>query len=622
MKGTAIFALLWLMAPWALGAVYVVDGQAPNASDTNPGTPDAPLKTINRAAEIVQPGDTVIVKAGVYREHVRLTRSGKPGAPVTFVADPPHSVVITGADIMTGWERVPGEEPVYRIPWKHRFIINTRPDGSLVEQHPDDEEHRLWGRAELVLSDGQMCLPMLRLEELRSAWSRHAEALKAGKPSPVLQPPLPNLARPFAGAFCVAPKEEAPQAQERWLYVWLADGSDPNQHQIEAATRGALFGLSPWENAEGVHFVHVRGFIFRHAGTFPQRAAVWLQGSNNLLEDCIVEEMAGGGVLVNGTMRRCVIRRCGHTGGGAGGENFVNEDCLWEGNSWKPIHRGWDAGGFKLTWAKGGFFRRCRFVRNGGPGLWFDIHVRQVVVTECVFWENEHHGLFIEISRDITAVHNLFVRNGVGAVGKVEWPDWGIAGLTVAESQNCVIAFNTLVGNKEGIALREQGPRPLETDDYGIIPYHNRGLVIVGNVCAFNRGYQMALWYDNGSFGWHPAEREKFQTESSYEAWLKENRDRVYDPTGVGLTIDRNLYFALPEQKLFLYGAPWRPKHREFTALEEWSGHTGFDSHGVVADPLFVSPASDDYRFRLESPAWVQQLGWLTVPVKPQETGR
>jgi hypothetical protein len=61
-------------------AVYFVDVNSPKASDANPGTADLPLKTINRAAQLVQPGDMVVVKAGVYREHVRLVRSGKPGS--------------------------------------------------------------------------------------------------------------------------------------------------------------------------------------------------------------------------------------------------------------------------------------------------------------------------------------------------------------------------------------------------------------------------------------------------------------------------------------------------------------------------------------------------------------
>src|SRR5581483_9401927 len=122
-------------------------------------------------------------------------------------------------------------------------------------------------------------------------------------------------------------------------------GSDPDGHRMEASTRGLIFGISPFESREGVSDVRVRGFRFRYGATFPQRAAVWLHGSRNMIEDCTIEEMAGSGVALGGTLRRCLIRGCGHTGGSANEDGFVNERCLWEGNSWKPIDRGWEAGG-------------------------------------------------------------------------------------------------------------------------------------------------------------------------------------------------------------------------------------------------------------------------------------
>lgn len=586
--------------------MFYVDGQNPKASDDNPGTAQLPFKTIDKSAQVVEPGDTVIVKPGIYREHIRLKKSGKPGAPITFVADPPHSVIVSGADIVKGWQRLEGDEPIYFVKWTHRFVINVRPDGSLVEHHPDDEQHKLWGRAELVVADGKLCLPALTLDDLRKAWRLHQEAMKAGKPSPVLKPPLPNLGGPFVGMFCADTKNQL-------LYLWLEDGSDPDLHQIECATRGELFGLSPWENKEGVKFIYVRGFVFRHCATFPQRAAVWLLGANNLLEDCIVEEMAGGGVAVNGTVRRCIIRRCGHTGGGAIGENFLNEDSIWEENCWKPINRGWDAGGFKLAMAKNGVFRNCVFKHNGGPGLWFDIDVRNVIVTNCLFLENELHGLFIEISRNITVLDNLFIRNGVGAVGEIgEW-GWGIAGLTIAESQNCIVSRNTFYDNKDGIAFREQGPRPLQTED-GEIAYHNQGNVILRNVMANNRGYQLALWYDNPFFGWHPAEKEKFKEESAYEEWVRAHPELVYNPKAVGMLIDYNLYYPGEGEKLFLYGVPWRPKFKEFGDLTSWNKETGFDAHSRVADPLFINPKEGDFRFQSTSPALQLQSGCLHPP--------
>lgn len=598
--------------PWAWGREWVVAQDHPQASDENPGTAERPFKTISRAAQGVEPGDVVVVKAGLYREGVALRRSGRPGQPILFVADPPGSVVITGADPIDGWERMPGEEPIYRVPWPHRFVIDHLPDGTPVEHHPRDCP--LWGRAEQVIVDGHQLLPTENLEALRETWRQHQEARKQGEPLPALKPPLPNLGGPFAGRFAV-------DTRRKELYLWLADGSDPGTHRVEASTRPALFGLSPWERREGVAHVQVRGFVFRYGATFPQRAAVWLHGQENLLEDCLIEEMAGGGVLVHGTMRRCIVRRCGHTGGGASGHNFLNEECLWEGNSWKPIPRGWDAGGFKMAGANGGVFRRCLFRRNGGPGLWLDIHVRHVLISECIFQGNEGSGLFIEISRDITVVRNLFVENGVGVVGEAKWPNWSIGGLQLAESMNCVVASNTCVGNKDGITLREQGPRLLHTEDFGEVPYHNRGHIIVGNVCAFNRGYQLGLWYDNGFFGWHPAEREKFKTEEAYQAFLEQHPEKVFDPTQQDILIDRNLYFADKGQRLILYGVEWRPKHRVFLDLAPFVALTGFDRRSRVADPLFVGREAGDYRFRPESPAWALQAGWLQVPPLPPTQG-
>lgn len=47
-----------------------------NASDANPGTEVMPLKSIGRAAELLQPGERVVVGSGVYREWVCPPRGG------------------------------------------------------------------------------------------------------------------------------------------------------------------------------------------------------------------------------------------------------------------------------------------------------------------------------------------------------------------------------------------------------------------------------------------------------------------------------------------------------------------------------------------------------------------
>jgi hypothetical protein len=49
--------------------------------------------------------------------------------------------------------------------------------------------------------------------------------------------------------------------------------------------------------------------------------------------------------------------------------------------------------------------------------------------------------------------------------------------------------------------------------------------------------------------------------------------------------------------------------------LDEWASWQalGMDRHSLVADPLFVDAARDDYRLQPESPAW--KLGFQPIPL-------
>ena len=76
------------------GATYYV---APNGSDTNPGTETLPWRTIQKAAETLGSGETVLIKAGTYRERVVPRNSGNQY--ITYASYPGHSVTIDGAGI-------------------------------------------------------------------------------------------------------------------------------------------------------------------------------------------------------------------------------------------------------------------------------------------------------------------------------------------------------------------------------------------------------------------------------------------------------------------------------------------------------------------------------------------
>lgn len=592
------------LQPGVFGAQFVVDQNAAAASDENPGSAEKPFKSIHKATDVARAGDTVLVKVGLYREWVPLYHSGTAEAPIRLQADPPGSVTVCGSDVIKDWEPLEKTAPVYSTPWKYVFMIGQTPEGKPIEFHPEGAD--LWGRAEQAFVDGKPLKPCLSLDELKKGWAEHSAAAREKKDAPVLKTPLANLGTPFAGMFF------ADTRQSKRLYLWLADGSDPRQHQMELSTRDLVIGTNAWAFPEGTQHVIVSGFIFRHAACFPQRGAVWLHGKDNVLENCIVEDMAGSAVGVEGTVRRCVIRRNGHNGGGAIGNGFVNQETLWEGNAWKPIDRGWDSAGHKICQVDGGRVQDCVFRRNGGAGLWFDIHARNIDVENCVFWENEASGLFIEISRNIHVTHCLAVRNAVGVVAGDA--NWSCAGIQLGESMDCVVSWNTCVGNKDGIAFREQGPRLEKTPDYGDIPYGNRGDVVIGNVCADNAGFAFGYWSDNSFFGWHPAEKDKFKTEDAWGKWIATMPGYNWDPAKMGLTIDRNLYFTSNAAPKLLYGCPWRPKFKDFTALAEFTKASGFDARSAIGDPHFEDAAKNNFHIQREGPAWELQAGWLTAP--------
>ena len=69
---------------------------APGGSDVNPGTQAAPWRTIRRASEQLMPGDTLLIREGVYNEQIIPLRSGTAERPITYRAFPGEQPIIDG----------------------------------------------------------------------------------------------------------------------------------------------------------------------------------------------------------------------------------------------------------------------------------------------------------------------------------------------------------------------------------------------------------------------------------------------------------------------------------------------------------------------------------------------
>ncbi len=216
----AAWGMLWLGPAAAPAATYHVAQQSPQAADDGPGTGQRPWKTISKAAEMAEPGDAVLIHAGTYREHVRPAHSGTAAAPITYEAAPGEEVILTGADLVTGWTAV-GGGIWKKEPWTHRFPT-----------HPNDSRHRLVGRCEQVIVDGRLLA--------------QAEGSESMAP----------------GSFFADPGRKT-------LLVRLPRDRDPNQATVEASVRSVCFG-SGWGGAVR-DFIIVRGITVRFAANTAQR---------------------------------------------------------------------------------------------------------------------------------------------------------------------------------------------------------------------------------------------------------------------------------------------------------------------------------------------------------------
>ena len=93
------FFLVMLFSSAAQAATYYV---SPSGNDSSSGLLGAPFKTIQKAANIVNPGDTVIVKDGTYTGGITQRRGGTATNWVTFKAENQWGAKLDGQNNTTG----------------------------------------------------------------------------------------------------------------------------------------------------------------------------------------------------------------------------------------------------------------------------------------------------------------------------------------------------------------------------------------------------------------------------------------------------------------------------------------------------------------------------------------
>src|SRR3990172_7755295 len=71
-------------------------------NDANSGTKTSPWKTLQKATSTVDAGDTIYVRAGIYRETVSISKSGTVDSPITVSSYPNEQAIIEGNNTLPG----------------------------------------------------------------------------------------------------------------------------------------------------------------------------------------------------------------------------------------------------------------------------------------------------------------------------------------------------------------------------------------------------------------------------------------------------------------------------------------------------------------------------------------
>lgn len=481
---------------------YYVDGQAKNADDQGPGTKERPFRTINHAAQVLQPGERVVIAEGVYREMIRPARGGtSPDKMISYEAAPGAKVVVKGSRIATGWKPSEGwmfgvdpdtQKPVKA--WELHLDASLFPDGynpfevdnvigtRFWIDYAKDNMSNYFRRRGLVFVDGKPLEPVETPMELAATSSRSANFFSTVHWSPLF-------------------KEFMPEAGKMWvetngmtLHIRLANDDDPAKHTIEIITQEQVF--SPAQRYQS--YIRVKGITFMHAGNgfpVPQRGLVSVnRGNHFIFEDNTFEwansvgldignedwgaapppQPVGFDVIRGNTFRYCGIEGLGGTGGP---QSTLVERNLFEWDGWQNAAMMSESGGTKMHTARNLLFRNnvVRHIRHAN-GIWLDIGNANVRITGNVFadipGDVNPHAVHIEGSEELNEIDNNIFSNLTG-------------GILIRDTNNVIVAHNLFLDCKEVCVDTISGlgaPRPIfgHTNDVHNLLVHNNVFVRMG----------------------------------------------------------------------------------------------------------------------------------------------
>ncbi len=409
----------------------VVNCRHPQCSDSNPGTADLPLQTINTAAKIVKPTEKVVICSGIYRESFRPVNSGSgPEGMISYEAAPGERVVVKGSNI-------------FSVKWKQKMV--------LTDELPDDSNIFTWSRKiwyceipDSFFDPQYNPFKLKNVEAIEHEDMPWARQIKDKAPLKLTRglifqngkrlTPLANNddLRLVEGSFFI-------DHDTNILYMHPYDNKDPNTDLFEVGTKENI--VKPMQI--GLSYIKIQGLCFEHCANSLVRtgsgAVTALGGHHWIIENNTIRQNNGsglefgyfafeekspdplniqprtdenpGGMIIRGNE----VYQCGT----AGMRSFIVHEGFVIGNhihhcGWQDAENHWECGGIKILLA------RHTLVKNnvihdiqGANGLWLDFDNKKSRATGNIIYNIQtiQGGIYVEASIEENLVDNNIIFN-------------------------------------------------------------------------------------------------------------------------------------------------------------------------------------------------------------------
>ena len=511
-------------------------------SDNDSGDRKEPFLTIQKAADVAQPGDKIVVHEGTYRERITPPRGGSSDTNrIVYKAAEDEDVTIKGSEVVDGWDKF--KSNVWKLSLSHTFFENYNPYEDKIEGDWFDDRGRIHHTGEVYLNG-------------KSLWE---SATLEG----VLNPnPKKDKFDPEGSTYTWYTESDD---ENTYIYANF-HGANPNEEIVEINVRRSIF----YPDTTGIDFITVKGFNMRQAATqwAPPTAeqigligTFWSKGwiiENNQISDSKCTGITlgkdretghnvwtknpdiGGSTHYNRVIDRAIkkgwsketvgshivrnneIYNCEQAGivGSMGAINSTieNNDIY---NIWtKRQFGGSEMAGIKLH-APIDVILRGNRLANCGRGMWLDWMAQGTRVTGNLFYNNTTDDLFFEVNHGPYPVDNNIL------LSEMSFRDWSKGGAVV---------HNLIAGKVELEPHLRETPyfKPHSTDLVGREP----------TVGGDNR------FYNNIFVGGVE------ETKNEYSGLLTSPGLKVYNKAELPMYVNRNVYlngaYQYKEEEHFL----------------------------------------------------------------------